>query len=420
MSDGRATRLVLRDTRSVPMRTFHLAWVSFFVCFLGWFAAAPLMPAIRAELGLSPAQVAHLAIAAVIAAIPARIAVGWLCDRIGPRRTFAIVLVAGAAPVAAVGLARTYEELLVARFLVGAVGASFVVTTTHVARMFAPSCVGTATAAAAGWGNLGGGVANMIMPVVAIAVGGWRAAMIVPAIAMLGCAVAYLAWAKDTADGAPAPRAPEGSLAAAARDPRAALLALAYAACFGVELTVNGLAAVYFLDTFAVGAATAGLLAGLHGATNLFARALGGWCGDRVGARLGLGGRTALLATLLFAEGALLVVFSQARDLGAAVPAFVAFSVCVAMAAGATYAIVPFVRPEATGSVSGLVGAGGNLGAVAAGFAFAALGLAPSAAFLYLGVAVALVAPVTLLVRFSPADERRVRRDLALLLRARG
>ena len=419
--DGRAVELRLRDARSVPMRTFHTAWVSFFACFVGWFALAPLMPQVRRELGLSGEQVADLAIASVAGTVLARLAVGWLCDRIGPRRTYVIVLVAGAIPIAAVGLVQSYQQLLVVRFLVGMVGASFVVTTYHVSRMFAPNCVGTATATAAGWGNLGGGIANMVMPLAAgglaaagFGAAGWRVAMLAPAVLMLACAVAYLAWTRDE-PGETAPRSSKtaGAMTSAMRDGRAWSLAVAYGCCFGVELTVNGLAALYFIDTFGVGMTTAGLLAGLHGGTNLFARGLGGWCGDRIGRRFGLAGRTGLLAALLFAEGALLMVFSQTRSLELAIPVFVVFSMCVAMAAGATYAIVPFVRPEATGSVSGIVGAGGNLGAVAAGFLFRSAGIATSAAFLYLGAAVAAAAPLALAVRFSRADERRVGRELA-------
>jgi len=235
---------------------------------------------------------------------------------------------------------------------------------------------------------------------------------------MLGCAVLYRALTRDTPGDAPAAAPRAGAMGSAARDGRAWALAVAYGCCFGVELTVNGLAAIYFVDTFGVGLATAGLLAGLHGGTNLFARSLGGWSGDRIGRRFGLGGRTGLLATLLFAEGALLMVFSQSRSLELALPVFVAFSMCVAMAAGATYAIVPFVRPQAAGSVSGIVGAGGNLGAVAAGLLFRSAGLGTSAAFLYLGAAIAMLAPVALAVRFSRADERRVGREIAMASRA--
>jgi hypothetical protein len=62
--DLRATRLRLLDFTTIPMRAFHLTWLAFFVCFFAWFAVAPLMPAIRADLGLTAAQIANVNIAA--------------------------------------------------------------------------------------------------------------------------------------------------------------------------------------------------------------------------------------------------------------------------------------------------------------------------------------------------------------------
>lgn len=59
------------------------------------------------------------------------------------------------------------------------------------------------------------------------------------------------------------------------------LMFLQYAACFGVELTVNNVAASYFSDEFNLSTSKAGLVASLFGLMNLFARSLGGiWSGE--------------------------------------------------------------------------------------------------------------------------------------------
>jgi NNP family nitrate/nitrite transporter-like MFS transporter len=99
---------------------------------------------------------------------------------------------------------------------------------------------------------------------------------------------------------------------------------------------------------------------------NLFAHALGGWCSDRIGARCGVGGPATLLGLLLLLEGFALVGFSAAGSLALALPALLAVGLCVKMASGATYGVVPFVSRGALGSVTGIVGAGGNAGAVLA------------------------------------------------------
>src|SRR3954464_8071329 len=85
---------------SIQMRTFHITWLTFFVCFFGWFGIAPLMPTIRADLGLTKIQVGNTIIAAVSATIVARLLIGRLCDTWGPRRTYTALLIISAIPVA--------------------------------------------------------------------------------------------------------------------------------------------------------------------------------------------------------------------------------------------------------------------------------------------------------------------------------
>src|SRR5215468_8948446 len=153
-----------RFRAALPARPSCAASLAFFLCFFGWFGLAPLMPVIRDELHLTKTQIGDSAIAAVAITVVVRVLIGWLCDRIGPRRAYTILLVAGSLPVMGIGLSHDYTTFLMFRLAVGAIGASFVITQFHTSVMFAPNIVGTANATAAGWGNLGGGVTQMAMP----------------------------------------------------------------------------------------------------------------------------------------------------------------------------------------------------------------------------------------------------------------
>jgi NNP family nitrate/nitrite transporter-like MFS transporter len=134
---------------------------------------------------------------------------------------------------------------------------------------------------------------------------------------------------------------------------------------------------------------------------NIFARAVGGVVGDWAGGVWGLRGRSLLLGFVIFAEGVALTMFSHLTSLASAATAYLLFGLLVCMACGVTYAVVPFVRPRAIGSVSGIVGAGGNVGAVCAGFLFKAESLSGSQALSILGIAVAVTAFSALLLRFQ-------------------
>ncbi|MCR4336876.1 MAG: MFS transporter, partial [Candidatus Omnitrophica bacterium] len=188
MKTNKAMKVNLFDLRSIPMQTFHMTWMAFFLSFFGWFAVAPLMPLIREDLGLTKVQIGNTMIASVAITILVRLIMGWLCDRIGARRAYAILLMLGSLPIMGIGLAHNYETFLLFRLAIGAIGASFVITQYHASVMFAPNCVGTANGTVAGWGNMGGGVTQMVMPLIltsVLSLGvseslGWRLSMVIP------------------------------------------------------------------------------------------------------------------------------------------------------------------------------------------------------------------------------------------------
>ena len=254
---NKATAIHLLDFHSTPTRTFHMTWLAFFLCFFGWFGLAPLMPVIRDELHLTKAQIGDSAIAAVAITVVVRVLIGWLWDRIGPRRAYTILLIAGSLPVMGVGLSHNYISFLIFRLAVGAIGASFVITQFHTSVMFAPNIVGTANATAAGWGNLGGGVTQMVMPLLYgafLSFGltswwSWRLAMVAAGLALFVTGIAYYFLTEDTADGDFKRLRAAGVLenrasdafAEACRDSRVWALAVLYAASFGMELTIDNL-----------------------------------------------------------------------------------------------------------------------------------------------------------------------------------
>ncbi|MBM4336128.1 MAG: MFS transporter [Deltaproteobacteria bacterium] len=422
-SGDRATRIELANFSSPPMRAFHMSWLAFFTSFVGWFAVAPLMPLIRGDLGLSRQQIGTSVIASVALTFLARLLAGRLLDRFGPRRIYSALLVLGSVPVMAIGLARSYESFLLLRMAIGAIGASFVVTQYHTSLMFAPNVVGTANATAAGWGNLGGGAAQLLMPLalgLLVSAGvesalGWRLAMIAPGVAMLVMGVLYARGVQDTPQGnfedlqaGRSRGAPGGSFSSAARDPRVWALFVAYGACFGLELTLDNVAALYFFDRFELDLTQAGAVAAGFGAMNLFARPLGGWLSDRVGSSRGVTGRATLLGLLLLFEGFALLAFSRANALWLAIPALLVVGLFVKMSNGATYGVVPFLNRRALGSVTGIVGAGGNAGAVAAGFLFRDESLATQDAFLVLGAIVTFVSAFAFLLSLWVEDRSGV------------
>ena len=159
LESAKATRINLFSLATPQMRTFHLTWFAFFLCFFGWFGIAPLMAVVRDDLLLSKAQIGNTIIASVAITIIARLIFGWLCDRIGPRLAYSWLLAVGSIPVMCIGFANSYETFLLFRLAIGVIGASFVITQYHTSVMFAPNVVGTANATTAGWGNLGGGKA---------------------------------------------------------------------------------------------------------------------------------------------------------------------------------------------------------------------------------------------------------------------
>lgn len=380
-AEGKAMELKVLTASFPHMISFHLSTISFFVSFLSTFAAAPMMPVIRDNLDLTIRDIGNGNIASVSACVGARLVMGWICDTFGPRYGHTILQLMTAPAVALMPLVTTPGQFICCRFFIGMGLATFVCSQFWASVLFSGIIVGTANATSGGWGNLGGGVTQFFMPVVLEGIVGsgvdqgsaWRYAYYVPACFHIMIALATVRFGQDLpygnytdlkSMGLMVKKSAQSVIALGAMNYRSWCLFILYAFSFGVELTMNNIAASYFFDRFSLGLGTASLIASLFGMMNLFARTLGGLCSDWASTKFGMRGRLWAMSLIMLSEGAACIGMGLCNNLTGAVVLMIIFSAFVQAAEGATYGVVPFVSRRALGIVSGIVGAGGNLGSV--------------------------------------------------------
>ncbi|TWX64676.1 NarK family nitrate/nitrite MFS transporter [Colwellia sp. C1TZA3] len=162
------------------MKALHMSWIAFFITFAVWFNFAPLVSVIADSLGLTKDEIKTLMLLNVALTIPARVVIGMLTDKYGPRLTFAVLLAVCSLPCFMFAFASTFEQAALSRFLLGFIGAGFVIGIRMVSEWFPANELGTAEGIYGGWGNFGSAAAAMSLPTLALAFGGedgWRYAV---------------------------------------------------------------------------------------------------------------------------------------------------------------------------------------------------------------------------------------------------
>eukprot|EP01052_Picozoa_sp_SAG31_P002505 SAG31_NODE_89_length_26711_cov_24.949459_7_plen_480_part_00 len=415
------------------------------------------MTTVREDLDITKSEVGSANIASVAMTIAARFLVGPLCDKIGPRRCMAGLLWFGAVMVACSSfIVQDATTLLIMRLLIGIVGGTFVPCQFWTSLMFGPKIVGIANALSAGWGNLGGGATFLVMPLLFKMMkafgfdegGAWRASLLVPAFFFILAGAGDWCAADDCPQGqyenlTEQRQAKKQELEASLTEeekkaikdsrvwtnPNSWILFIQYGCCFGVELCVNNQLSLYLFDWFCVSDSamvdgssggmykypswtkdqecmgeraltkdTANIIASLFALSNLFARGLGGGLSDRLFAALGFRGRMWAQFIALFLEGVFLVLFSRVENnIPLLIVGLICFSLFVQASEGTSYGIVPSVNKHAVGAVAGIVGAGGNCGALVFSTIFKQSQDWPNV-FFYMGFAVSASAFLTFLL----------------------
>lgn len=186
------------------IRILHYTWFAFFMTFVVWLGLGPMMPFITEALGLTDQQAKVLLILNVAMTIPARIIVGMLVDKLGPRIMYTSILIAGGSISIAFAWGDSYQTLAILRFLSGFIGAGFVVGIRMIGEWFPARQTGIAQGIYGGWGNFGSAGAALTLPVIAANIGGadgWRYAITLASLAAIAYGAVYYFLVSNTPQG---------------------------------------------------------------------------------------------------------------------------------------------------------------------------------------------------------------------------
>ena len=116
----------LIDLRLPRIRLLHWTWLAFFIAFFTWFNMAPLATTMLKSVDwLTKDHLKMLAICNVAMTIPARIIIGALIDRFGPRITFSGLLITMSVLTFIFSFGHSWTLLLLSRLVLSSIGSSF-------------------------------------------------------------------------------------------------------------------------------------------------------------------------------------------------------------------------------------------------------------------------------------------------------
>ncbi len=194
----------LLDFSNPSIRTLHLTWFAFFLTFVVWFNMAGVLSKMIEQFDwLSKSNVKALLVTNVALTIPARIIVGGLIDKYGPRRIFAGLMVIMVIPGLTFAFGDNFTQLVLSRLALGAIGAGFVIGIKMTANWFTPKYIGRAEGFYAGWGNFGSAAAAAAVPFVAVYMlgGDWRWSLAITSIVTAVYGIIYFFVVKDNPEG---------------------------------------------------------------------------------------------------------------------------------------------------------------------------------------------------------------------------
>ena len=334
--------------------TLVSAFIYFDFSFMVWTVLGPLSAHIKEALNLSDQQTGLMVAVPSLGGAALRIALGLLVDRIGAKNTgmFAqCIVMAGLAWAWLVGL-ESFQAMLFMGFMLGFAGASFAVALPQAGRWYPPQLQGTVLGLA-GAGNIGVVIDSLLAPRIANAYG-WQAVFglaLIPAVLVF---IIYAVFSKE----APLKVKPKklGDYFGLLRDKDTHWFCFFYTITFGGFAGLAASLVMYFKSTHGLAKVQAGDWAALCTFVGVMARPVGGMMADRVG-----GIRTLTVCYII--AGLALAAAGWMTSLGGALGTFIIALAALGAGNGSVFQLLPQRFGKDLGVMTGLVGAGGGLGA---------------------------------------------------------
>lgn len=342
----------LRELRRVGhMPTLFAGLLHFEVSFATWVLLGVLAPTIRTEISVSPALSGLVVGVPFAASSLCRIVVGYLSDRLGPRRVGTVTMLMVAVPLAYGAMfTDTAAELIAISALLGLAGASFAVALPLAAGAVPVSHRGLALGIA-GAGNSGTVLAGLFAPRLANVIG-WHGVLGGAAVLVVVTAVVFRAMARESTLAAPQPfRRAVRSVAGADLVRLSAL----YLTTFGTYVGLAAFLPTMLVNRYGVTPVTAGFIAAAAAGTGSLLRPIGGGLADRFG-----GPR--IVGVVLVVASAWTLAAAAASTVTLAALAACGLLGTLGAGNGAVFQVVGSRFAEGVGTATGIVGAAGGLG----------------------------------------------------------
>ena len=334
--------------------TLVSAFLYFDFSFMVWTVLGPLSAHIKEALHLSDQQTGLMVAVPSLGGAVLRIALGLLVDRIGAKNTGMIaqcIVMAGLAWAWLVGL-ESFQAMLFMGFMLGFAGASFAVALPQAGRWYPPQLQGTVLGLA-GAGNIGVVIDSLLAPRIANAYG-WQAVFglaLIPAVLVF---IIYAVFSKE----APLKVKPKklGDYFSLLRDKDTHWFCFFYTITFGGFAGLAASLVMYFKSNHGLPKVQAGDWAALCTFVGVMARPVGGMMADRIG-----GIRTLTVCYII--AGIMLAAAGWMTSLAGAIVVFVIALAALGAGNGSVFQLLPQRFGKELGVMTGLVGAGGGVGA---------------------------------------------------------